>query len=92
MTSENEHEQTYETRLPAWITLALILVAFVALGGLGLAWSASNSANDIRTASTNDMQAMKVTYDKTFDSVQARLEQTEKTNTVVHPAKTGHLS
>jgi chromosome segregation ATPase len=81
MTNENEHGQAYETRLPAWITLAVILVAFVAIGGLGLAWSASNSAKDIRTASANDMQAMKQTYDKNFDSVQARLDQAEKTNT-----------
>ena len=56
MTNEDGHEQTYETRLPAWITLALILVAFVAVGGLGVAWSASNSAKDIRTTSINDMQ------------------------------------
>jgi chromosome segregation ATPase len=81
MPSENEHEQVYETRSPAWISLGIILVAFVALAGLGLAWSASNSAKDIRTASTNDIQAMKQTYDKNFDSVQARLDQTEKTNT-----------
>src|SRR5580704_4590561 len=81
MPSENEHEQVYETRSPAWISLGIILVAFVALAGLGLAWSASNSAKDIRAASTNDIQAMKQTYDKNFDSVQARLDQTEKTNT-----------
>lgn len=80
-TMANEIEQTYESKAPGWIVPVLLVVALVALGGLGLAWKASASAEDARVASASDLQTMKQSYDKNFESLQARLEVTEKTNT-----------
>lgn len=77
----NEIEPTYESKGPGWIVPVLLVVALVALGGLGLAWKASASAEDARVASANDLQTTKQSYDKNFESLQARLEVTEKANT-----------
>jgi F0F1-type ATP synthase membrane subunit b/b' len=77
----NDGERTNGSTFPAWTVPVVILLGLVALGGLGMAWRASSSAQDVREALTSNIQTVKQTYEKNLDSLQARLTKTEKTST-----------
>jgi F0F1-type ATP synthase membrane subunit b/b' len=74
----NDSERTNGSTLPAWTVPVLILLGLVALGGLGMASRAMNSAQDAREALTSEIQTMKQSYDQNLDSLHARLTKAEK--------------
>jgi len=77
----NDGERTNGSTSPAWTVPVLVLLGLVALGGLGMAWKASNSAQDVRESLNNNIQTMRQTYDQNLDSLHARLTKAEKANT-----------
>jgi len=81
MTNENENMSNENRGTPGWLIGAVVVVALVALGGLGTGWWASTSAQDVRTSTANDIQTMKAGYAKDMDTVQQRLTAEEKSNT-----------
>jgi hypothetical protein len=66
---------------PGWVLPGIILVALVALIGLGVGWRGLSYAQESRQAINSDMQTMKAGYSKDVDSLQQRLTQEEKANT-----------
>jgi hypothetical protein len=66
---------------PGWVIPAIILVALVALIGLGVGWRGLSYAQDTRQSLNGDLQTMKQDYSKDVDGLQQRLTATEKANT-----------
>ena len=77
----NDGERTNESTSPAWTVPVLVLLGLVALGGLGMAWKASSSAQDVRESLNNNIQTIRQTYDQNLDSLHTRLTKAEKANT-----------
>lgn len=66
---------------PGWVLPGIILVALVALIGLGVGWRALSYTQESRQTVSSDIQAMKAGYSKDVDSLQQRVAQEEKANT-----------
>ena len=76
-------ERTFVERegTPGWMIGVIIVLAAIALAGVGLGWKGTTSAQDTRQSLNNDLQSLKQGYDKEIQSVQERLAQAEKNNT-----------
>ncbi len=65
---------------PGWIAPAIIVLAILAVAGLGIGWNATSHSQDTRQALNADMKAMKQNVDKDVTVLQQRLTQAESTN------------
>ncbi len=65
---------------PGWIAPAIIVLAILAVAGLGIGWNATSHSQDTRQALNANMQTMKQTLDKDVTVLQQRLTQAESTN------------
>ena len=68
---------------PGWLTPVIIVLALVALAGVGTGWWASNYSQESRQAVNSDIQTMKQTYDKNIEAVKQDLAAAGKTNTAL---------
>src|SRR5580704_10006251 len=74
-----ERETVVErNRLPGWAVGTMVVLALIAVGGLGMGWWASTVAQASRQNTTNDIQALRQGYGKDMDGVQMRLTAAEK--------------
>jgi len=78
----DSHEETVHTNegTPRWMGIAVVALAAVSLLGLGVGWSASNTAREAQQAASNDNKALR----QNLDVVSQRLAQTEATNQQMH--------
>jgi phage-related minor tail protein len=86
MTNEHENDgmsNENHSGTPTWLVATVVIVALVALGGLGVGWWASTSAQDTRASVASDMQTMKQANAKDMDTVQQRLTAEEQSNTAL---------
>src|SRR5581483_7455134 len=81
MSDETGRTTVIQEGQPGWVIPAIILVALVALIGLGVGWRGLSYAQDSRQAVNGDLQTMKQGYSKDIDALQQRLTATEKANT-----------
>jgi chromosome segregation ATPase len=65
-------------RLPGWAVGTMVVLALVALGGLGMGWWATTYAQDSRQNLSSDIQTLRQGYGKDMDAVQLRLTAAEK--------------
>lgn len=75
---ERETTVVERNRLPGWAVGTMVVLALIAVGGLGMGWWASSVAQASRQNTTNDIQALRQGYGKDMDSVQMRLTAAEK--------------
>ncbi len=81
MSDETGRTTVVQEGQPGWVIPAIILVALVALIGLGVGWRGLSYAQDTRQALNGDLQTMKQGNSKDIDSLQQRLTAAEKANT-----------
>jgi len=81
MSDETGRTTVVQEGQPGWVIPAIILVALVAVIGLGVGWRGLSYAQDTRQALNGDLQTMKQGYSKDVDALQQRLAATEKANT-----------
>ena len=77
-----------------WLTPVIIVLALIALAGVGTSWRALNYAQESRQAVNNDIQIMKQTHDKDLEGLHESLSQVTKTNVDLQDdlsAVTAHL-
>lgn len=84
MAIDGDHQTVVHEGYPGWVTPVIIVLALVALAGVGTGWWASNYAQESRQAVNGDIQAMKQSYDKNIDAVKEGLAQANKTNAGLH--------
>jgi len=79
MAEDNDRTTVVERdRLPGWAVGTMVVLALIALGGVGLGWWATNYTQTSRQNLTSDMQALRSGYSKDMDTVQQRLTAAEK--------------
>ena len=66
---------------PAWQLPAIIILALVALGGLGLAWSNSAKVDSARQAVADQVKSVQQSVQQDLSGMKDRLAATEKANT-----------
>lgn len=66
---------------PGWVTPVIIVLALVAIAGVGTGWWASNYAQESRQTLNSDIQTMKQTYDKNIEAVREGLAHATKADT-----------
>src|SRR5579884_3820313 len=81
MTDETGRTTVVQEGLPGWVTPVIIVVALVALAGLGVGWHGLSEAQDARQSLSNDLQTIKQDNAKNVDALQQRLAADEKSNT-----------
>jgi vacuolar-type H+-ATPase subunit H len=69
-----------EERTPGWVIPAVIVVAILAVVGIGVGWKGFSYAQTSHDALNGDIQTLKQGYTKDIESLQERLTQNEKTN------------
>jgi predicted nucleic acid-binding Zn-ribbon protein len=69
--------------MPGWATFAIIALAIVAVGGLGVGIWATTHSQATRQSLTTDMQVMKQDNDKALDATNVRLAQVQNQNTTL---------
>jgi hypothetical protein len=80
MTDDTGRTTVVQEKQPGWVIPAIILVALLAVIGLGVGWRGLSYAQESREALNGDIQNVKQGYTKDVDSLQQRLAQNEKTN------------
>src|SRR5580693_3635226 len=74
-----ERETVVErNRLPGWAVGTMVVLALIAVGGLGMGWWATSYAQTSRQNLSSDIQTLRQGYGKDMDSVQTRLTAAEK--------------
>jgi hypothetical protein len=82
MPEDFERENIVERdRLPGWAVGTMVVLALVALGGLGMGWWAKTYTQTSRQNLSSDIQTLRQGYGKDMDSVQQRLTAAEKQTT-----------
>lgn len=81
MTDETGRTTVVQEGLPGWVTPVIIVVALVALAGLGVGWHGLSEAQDTRQSLSSDLQTLKQDNSKSADALQQRLSAAEKANT-----------
>jgi len=66
---------------PAWQLPAIVLLALIALGSLGFAWSNSAKLDATKQAVADQLKAAQTTYQQDMSTFKDRLTADEKTNT-----------
>jgi hypothetical protein len=66
---------------PAWQLPAIVLLALIALGSLGFAWSNSAKLDSTKQAVADQLKAAQATYQQDMSTFKDRLTADEKTNT-----------
>jgi len=81
--SEQDSQNTYvETKSSSsWQLPAIIVLALLAVGGLGLAWSNSSKLDDTKQAVANQVKAFQTSVQSDMNTLKDRLAQDEKANT-----------
>lgn len=74
---------TTRERLPGWAVGTMVVLALVALAGVGMGWWATSYAQSSRQNLTSDMQTLRDGYGKDIEGVQQRLTAAEKATTDV---------
>ncbi|HLW99873.1 MAG TPA: hypothetical protein VKR82_14590 [Candidatus Acidoferrales bacterium] len=82
MTDENKNITVREGQ-PGWVMPTIVLVAILAVAGVGLGWRGSADASDTRAALTNDIQLIRAGQEKDMQTVQDRLAASDKNNTTL---------
>lgn len=80
MTIDGDRETVVHDGYPSWVTPAIVVLALVALAGVGTGWWASNYAQVSRQAMNGDLQTMKQIYDKNIEAVNESLARARNTN------------
>lgn len=80
MSDQSDDKRLLEEKPAKWVIPAIVVLCFVSLAGLGIAWRASTYAQDSRQALNNDLQAMKQSSEKNLNALGDRLAEAEKTN------------
>lgn len=80
MADDFERSTVVHEGTPGWIAIAMILLALLAVAGIGIGWKGLGYAQDSTKSLSSDIQAMRQNYDGTLSTVQQRLTQSEKTN------------
>ena len=80
--SEQDSQNTYvETKSSSsWQLPAIIVLALLAVGGLGLAWSNSSKLDDTKQAVANQVKAFQTSVQSDMNTLKDRLAQDEKVN------------
>jgi chromosome segregation ATPase len=80
MEDEKIERSTFVERnsLPGWAIGTMVVLALIALGGVGLGWWATNYTQTAQQNLTTDMQALRSGESKDLDTVQQRLTAAEK--------------
>ncbi len=81
--SEQDSQNNYvETKSgSSWQLPAIIVLALVALGGLGLAWSNSSKLDTTKQAVADQVKAMQTSVQSDMNTLKDRVAQVEKVNT-----------
>jgi vacuolar-type H+-ATPase subunit D/Vma8 len=82
MTDENKNITVREGQ-PGWVMPTIVLVAILAVAGVGLGWRGSADASDTRAALSNDIQLIRAGQEKDMQTVQDRLATADKNNTTL---------
>lgn len=84
MSSESERNvNVYEQKMPGWVALSMVILALIAVGGLGTGiWAVSHFQSTAQSLSS-DVQAMKQNEEKTSDATNVRLAQVQNQNTTL---------
>lgn len=77
--SEDMREITVvNSRLPGWAVGTMVLLALLAVGGLGMGYWASTNSASTKQSLSSDIQSMRDGYAKDMDTIQQRLAQADK--------------
>jgi len=83
MTDDNKSNVTVREGQPGWVMPTIVLVAILAVAGVGLGWRGSADASDTRAALSNDIQLIRAGQEKDMQTVQDRLATADKNNTTL---------
>jgi len=83
MTDDNKSNVTVREGQPGWVMPTIVLVAILAVAGVGLGWRGSSDASDTRAALSNDIQLIRAGHEKDMQTVQDRLATADKNNTTL---------
>jgi len=79
MSEENSVQVTNSS--PSWQLPAIVILALIALGGLGLAWSNSTKVDAAKQAVTDQLKSVQQSEQQDMTAVKDRLAVAEKANT-----------
>jgi uncharacterized protein (DUF2141 family) len=73
-------ERIVETSAPAWQLPAIIVLGLIAIGGLGVGWSASTKLDSTQQAVTAQLKTAEQSVQQDMSSLKDRIAQDEKAN------------
>jgi hypothetical protein len=77
----SEEYSVQETKGPAWQLPAIVILALVAIGGLGLAWSDSGKIDAAKQAVADQVKSVQQSVQQDMTAMKDRLTVAEKANT-----------
>src|SRR5271165_2694202 len=78
----SDEKYLLETRTnPTWHLPAIVVLGFIALGGLGLAWSNSSKMESTKAAVAEQLKTQQQAVQQDLTGLKERIAQDEKTNT-----------
>jgi len=81
MLEESDKTTVVREGSAGWVVPVVIVIAILALIGIGVGWKGLTEAQNSRVALNNDIQTLKQGYTSDVASLQQRLAQNEKANT-----------